>query len=112
MNALVWSTKASCWIKHRSCWVNSYFWRTANRDRKLAERRLEEFKSQIGCLSLGDDSRLGFAAVAHRWLESVRHTLAPGTIQQREIRIKNIAPFFKGSSLRNITPAQCERWAI
>src|SRR5436305_203860 len=77
------------------------------KDRKLADRRLKELKEQISGLSLADDSKLGFEAVANRWLESVKHTLAPLTIQQREIRIKNIAPFFKGTSLRNITPFQC-----
>jgi hypothetical protein len=82
------------------------------KDRKLADRRLKELKEQVGILSMADDSGLGFAAVAKRWLESVKHTLAPGTIEQREIRIKNIAPFFKGTSLRHVTPFQCERWAI
>ena len=39
-------------------------------------------------------------------------TLAPGTIQQRQFRIKNISPYFKGTPVRNITPFQCERWAV
>jgi integrase len=82
------------------------------KDRKLADRRLKELKGQIGCLTLTDDAKLGFEAVANRWLESIQHTLAPGTIKQREIRIKNLAPFFKGTPLRNITPVQCERWAV
>ena len=82
------------------------------KDRKLADRRLKETKEQIGCLSLTDDAKLGFEAVANRWLESIKHTLADGTIEQREIRIKNLAPFFKGTSLRNVTPFQCERWAV
>ena len=82
------------------------------KDRKLADRRLKEIKEQIGCLALTDDAKLGFEAVANRWLESIKHTLAAGTIVQREIRIKNLAPFFKGIPLRNITPFQCERWAI
>src|SRR5204863_2580934 len=56
------------------------------KDRKLADRRLKVLKEQIGGLSLADDSKLGFEAVANRWLESVKHTLAPGTIEQREIR--------------------------
>jgi len=80
--------------------------------RKLADRRLKEIKVQIGCLSLADDAKLGFEAVANRWLESIKHTLASGTIEQREIRIKNLAPFFKGSLLRNVPPFQCERWAV
>jgi integrase len=82
------------------------------KDRKLADRRLKELKGQIGSLTLTEDAKLGFAAVANRWLESIKHTLAPGTIVQREIRIKNLAPFFKGVPLRNITPFQCERWAV
>jgi Phage integrase, N-terminal SAM-like domain len=53
---------------------------------------------------LTDDAKLGFEAVANRWLESIKHTLAASTIVQREIRIKNLAPFFKGVPLRNITP--------
>jgi integrase len=82
------------------------------KDRKLADRRLKELKGQIGCLTLTDDAKLGFETVANRWLESIMHTLATGTIVQREIRIKNLAPFFKGVPLRNITPFQCERWAV
>lgn len=81
-------------------------------DRKLADRRLKELKGQIGCLTLTDDAKLGFEAVANRWLESIKHTLAPSTIVQREIRIKNLALFFKGVPLRNITPFQCEQWAV
>jgi len=56
---------------------------------------------------LTDEAKLDFAAVAGRWLESIKHTLAPGTIVQREIRIKNLAPFFKGVPLRNITLFFC-----
>jgi site-specific recombinase XerD len=82
------------------------------KDRKLAERRVKEMKGQIGSLTLTEDARLGFEAVANRWLASIQHTLAPGTIVQRNIRIKNLAPFFKGVPLRNVTPLQCERWAV
>jgi hypothetical protein len=38
------------------------------KDRKLADRRLKELKGQIGCLTLTDDAKLGFEAVANRWL--------------------------------------------
>jgi integrase len=81
-------------------------------DRKLADRRLKEIKGQIGGLAVTEDAKLGFEAVASRWLESIKHTLAASTIVQREIRIKKLAPFFKGIPLRNITPFQCERWAV
>jgi Phage integrase, N-terminal SAM-like domain len=61
---------------------------------------------------LTDDAKLGFEAVANRWLESVKHTLAPGTIVQREIRIKNLGPFFKDAPLQNITLFQREQRAV
>jgi hypothetical protein len=48
--------------------------------------------------------------VANRWLDSIKHTLAPGTIQQKEIHIKNVAPYFKGMPVRNVTPFHGERW--
>src|SRR4051812_40360491 len=50
-------------------------------DRKLAERRLKELKEQIGHLSASEDAKLSFEEVAkNRWLESIKHSLAPGTV--------------------------------
>ena len=83
------------------------------KDRKLAQRRLKEVKDKIGILVTGEDAKLTFQDVAkNRWLESIRHTLAPATIVQREIRIKNIAPFFGGKSIRNVTTSDCEKWVV
>ena len=82
------------------------------KDRKLADRRVKELKEQIGVLTVRDDARSDFETVANRWLQSVQHSLASGTIQQRKIRIKNIAPSFKGTPLRNITAFECEQWAV
>ena len=82
------------------------------KDRKLADRRLKDIKGQVGSLAVSEDAKLGFEVVANRWLDSIKHTLAPGTIQQREIHIKNVAPYFKGMPVRNVTPFHCERWAI
>ena len=79
------------------------------KDRKLADRRLKDIKGQVGSLVMSDDAKLGFEVVANRWLDSIKHTLARGTIQQREIHIKNVAPYFKGMPVRNVTPFYCER---
>ena len=54
--------------------------RPKTKDRKLADRRLKELKGQIGSLTLMEDAKLGCAAVANRWLESIKHALAPGMI--------------------------------
>ncbi|MBU6402209.1 MAG: site-specific integrase [Verrucomicrobia bacterium] len=80
-------------------------------DRKLAERRLADLKAQVGSLTITEDAKLGFKDVALRWLESIKHTLRPATIVQREIRINNLTPHFRGVAIRNITPRQCEVWA-
>ncbi len=82
------------------------------KDRKLADRRLKEIKGQIGCLSLSEDARLGFEAVANHWLDSVKHTLAPGTIETAGNPHQEPRVLFQGHSLRNVTRLQCERWAI
>ncbi len=79
-------------------------------DRKLADRRLADLKAQVGLLSIMDDANLTFEQVARRWLESVKHTLSPGTITQREIRIKNLTPHFAGRAIRNLTSRDCELW--
>src|SRR5207247_6475758 len=58
-----------------------------------------------------DGSNLSCPEVAkNRCLSPIKHTISPSTILQREIRIKNLAPFFKGVSIRNITPKQCDAW--
>lgn len=83
------------------------------KDRNLAERRLKEIKEKIGGLAVGEDAKLTFEEVARKcWLESIKHTLAASTIIQREIRIKNLAPFFASKPIRNVTPADCEKWVV
>ena len=83
------------------------------KDRKLAERRLREIREKIGRLSAGEDAKLTFEEIARKhWLESIKHTLAPTTILQREIRIKNLSPFFLTKPIRNVTPSDCEKWAV
>jgi hypothetical protein len=61
------------------------------KDRKLADRRLKELKGQIGCLTLTDDAKLGFEAVANRWLEASNTRWLP-------------ARSFNGKSASRISP--------
>ena len=80
------------------------------RDRKLAECRLTELRQQIGNLSLSEYGDAKFEEVAHRWVESARHALKESSVKRRETCIKNVSLFFKGASIRNVTPRHCERW--
>jgi len=56
------------------------------KDRKLAERRLNEIREKIGQLSASDDTKLSFEEIAkNRWLEIIKHSLVPGTVKQRVV---------------------------
>jgi len=80
------------------------------KDRKLADRRLVELRSQVGNLTIGDDSRLSFDEVAERWKAASQHGLKPSTVLRRETCIRNVSPYFKGTTVRHIQPHHCERW--
>jgi len=80
------------------------------KDRKLAERRLAEFQGQVGNLTISDDARLSFEEIAARWMATTAHSLKPASVTRRQTCIKNLAPFFKGVTIRNIVPQHCEAW--
>lgn len=80
------------------------------RDRKLAERRLRELRGQVGALTISDDSNLTFQQTANRWLDTVKHALSSSTVTRKEIHIRELARFFTGVSIRNVTPHHCDRW--
>src|SRR5471032_316176 len=53
-------------------------------DRKLAERRLADFREQVERLDLGQGkSRLTFEDVATRWLDSLRSHLKASSARRR-----------------------------
>jgi hypothetical protein len=49
------------------------------KDRKLAERRLNELRSQVGNLRITEDAFLSFEDVAKRWMAVTEHTLKPSS---------------------------------
>ena len=80
------------------------------KDRKLADRRLAELRAQVGNLTISDDARLSFDAIARRWMDTTKHTLKASSITRRETCIKNLSPFFRGMAIRNVQPQHCEKW--
>ena len=80
------------------------------KDRKLAERRLAELRSQVGGLVISGESRLSFDEVAKRWMAVTAHTLKASSALRRELCIRSLSPFFAGISIRNIQRQHCERW--
>lgn len=80
------------------------------KDRKLADRRLVELRSQVGNLTISEDARLSFEQAAERWKAATQHGLKPSTVLRRETCIRNLTPFFRGVTVRHIQPHHCERW--
>jgi len=81
-------------------------------DRKLAERRLAEFREKVDRLDLGEGkTRLTFDDVAARWLDSLRSHLKPSSALRRETSLKQLRPTFGALPVRGITRLQCEEWA-
>jgi len=81
------------------------------KDRKLAERRLNELKEKVGILQITEDAHGDFGTLADRWLESRKHKLAESTAEWYGYLIKNLSGFFGNTSVRNIAAQDCERWA-
>ncbi|MBM3845181.1 MAG: hypothetical protein FJ405_02690, partial [Verrucomicrobia bacterium] len=80
------------------------------KDRKLAERKLAQFRKDVHNLKVTENSRLDFDAVAKLWLNTIRHAMKPSSAKRRETCLKALGPFFKGVLIRNISRRHCERW--
>ncbi len=55
-------------------------------------------------------SKITFDELAERWLENARVSLKPRSASRLEVCIKGLKPFFRATTVRNITPRQCEEW--
>lgn len=80
------------------------------KDRKLAERRLREYRAQVGNLKITDEAGQTFEEVAKRWMAVTSHTLKASSALRREQCLKAVYPFFAGLLIRNIQRQHCERW--
>ena len=80
------------------------------RDRRLAERRLDELRAKVGCLRISSDAKLTFAQAAKLWLGADKHALSLNTIKRRQLYIKGLLPYFENMPIRNVTDHHCDRW--
>ena len=82
------------------------------KDRKLADRRLAELRSQVGSLRITDETNHTFDQIAARWMAATQHTLKQSSITRRLTCLKNLSPYFRGITIRNIQSQHCERWVV
>ncbi len=81
-------------------------------DRKLAIRRLADFRDKVARLDPNTGStRLAFGEVAARWLGSWKAHLRPNSITSRQANIKQLSYTFGTQPVRGITRVDCEAWA-
>ena len=80
------------------------------KDRKLADRRLNDLRAKIGCLKISADAKLNFEQAANLWLETNKHALSSNTVKRRKMYIKGLAPYLRNLPIRNVAEQDCDRW--
>ena len=81
-------------------------------DRKLAERRLRDFREQLTGLDLSkDQASICFEQLAEHWFDSIKHGLKPKSALRRATCIGQLERYFKGLGVRQITRLRCDEWA-
>ena len=82
------------------------------KERKLAERRLKDFRDQADRLSSnGKDKRLSFRSLAQRWEPIATANLKPSSADRVRRCMRMLDQFFGDQSITGITSRDCEEWA-
>src|SRR5262245_56072837 len=64
------------------------------KDRKLAERRLADFKTRSSDLVVSDEANASFGTLPRHWLDVNRPSLSPATAKRKTQYIAALEPFF------------------
>ena len=81
-------------------------------DRKLAERRLREFREQMAELSTEPgDRRLKFSSLSERWLTISNAGLKPSSQRRNQLIVSGLSNCFRDKLVANINRIDCENWA-
>jgi integrase len=80
-------------------------------DRKLAERRLAEFRKQAASLTASpEERRTPFSALAQRWLRIHNVHLKPSSADRNVRCVKELEKTFGKLAVTEITTRRCEDW--
>ncbi len=83
------------------------------KDRKLADRRLKEFRQSADRLSDSKETRrLSFKALTELWIPSVIADLKPSSKARIELSVRMLNRSFGLQITSHLTPSDCRRWAI
>jgi len=82
------------------------------KDRKLADRRLREFREQVTGLDFSKGkAKLTFETLAKRWFKNATVGLKPSSAIRKQTCINSLTKYFKGLEVRKITRLNCDDWA-
>jgi integrase len=82
-------------------------------DRKLAERRLVDYREKVGSLTQTKGaSQITFKEVANRWFDTIESNMKPASARRRKTSIDQLVTCFGNLPVRNITPRDCDGWVI
>ncbi len=80
-------------------------------DRKLAERRLREFRETVGLLSASSaDRKTPFSVLAQVWLDSHNSPLKSSSADRNRRCVKELNKHFGALPVSEITVRHCEDW--
>jgi len=80
------------------------------KDRKHACRELKAYRQDVENITSKEAGRVTFETIAARWIDSIRHTVKPSTLERRKTCVANLEPYFRRVTLSGITAEQCEAW--
>ncbi len=82
------------------------------KDRKLAERRLRDYRAQVGNLSgSAADRRVRFELIAQKWMRAHSIGLKTSSAKRNECCLGQLQPHFGFRAISEIAPLHCEEWA-
>jgi integrase len=93
------------------------------KDRKLAERKLNDLRGKVERLATDHAKSLPFAewnaekpgelvgGLSRRWLDFAGLNLKPSSLDRRFRTVKVLSPHFKGKTVASFTMLDVERWA-
>lgn len=83
------------------------------KDRKLAERRLRDFRAKVGKLTApASERKVPLSAIAERWLEGRNPSLKESSATRNRCCWNQLCHHFGEVPVANVTSRLCEDWAI
>ena len=81
-------------------------------DKDLARRRFNDLREKANRLHGGEQRNIRFEELVAFWLESIRADVKESTYRRRVVCLNQLAPFFKGTTVRSINSQTIENWKV